>query len=63
MPGSGRLARIGAQVLRHVHLDMTMSKLWGGRFTDRPDDQMRRFGDSIDFDIRLWEADIMASIA
>lgn len=40
-----------------------MTRLWGGRFTDRPDDQMRRFGDSIDFDIRLWEADIAASLA
>jgi len=40
-----------------------MSTLWGGRFTDRPDDQMRRFGDSIGFDMRLWEADITASIA
>ena len=40
-----------------------MSKLWGGRFTDRPDEQMRRFGDSIGFDLRLWEADITASIA
>jgi argininosuccinate lyase len=40
-----------------------MTTLWGGRFTDRPDDQMRRFGDSIGFDIRLWEADIAASLA
>ena len=40
-----------------------MTRLWGGRFTDRPADQMRRFGDSIDFDIRLWEADIAASLA
>jgi argininosuccinate lyase len=40
-----------------------MNTLWGGRFTDRPDDQMRRFGDSISFDIRLWEADIAASLA
>jgi argininosuccinate lyase len=40
-----------------------MSTLWGGRFTDRPDEQMRRFGDSISFDMRLWEADITASIA
>jgi argininosuccinate lyase len=40
-----------------------MTTLWGGRFTDRPDDWMRRFGDSIDFDIRLWEADIAASLA
>jgi argininosuccinate lyase len=40
-----------------------MTTLWGGRFTDRPDDQMRRFGDSIGFDIRLWQADISASVA
>jgi argininosuccinate lyase len=40
-----------------------MTTLWGGRFSDRPDDMMRRFGDSIGFDIRLWEADITASIA
>ena len=40
-----------------------MTTLWGGRFTDRPDDHMRRFGDSIDFDMRLWEADVTANIA
>jgi argininosuccinate lyase len=40
-----------------------MTTLWGGRFADRPDEQMRRFGDSIRFDIRLWEADIKASTA
>jgi len=44
-------------------LGTKMSTLWGGRFTDRPDEQMRRFGDSISFDMRLWEADITASIA
>jgi argininosuccinate lyase len=40
-----------------------MTALWGGRFTDGPGDQMRRFGDSIGFDMRLWEADITASMA
>lgn len=40
-----------------------MKTLWGGRFTGRPDDQMRRFCDSIGFDVRLWEADIAASMA
>jgi argininosuccinate lyase len=44
-------------------LGKAMNTLWGGRFTDRPDDQMRRFDDSISFDIRLWEADIAASLA
>ncbi len=42
---------------------MTMGTLWGGRFTDSSDEQWRRFGDSIGFDMRLWEADITASIA
>ena len=37
--------------------------LWGGRFEHVPDALMRRFGDSISFDIRLWEADILASEA
>jgi argininosuccinate lyase len=46
-----------------ILLGKAMTKLWGGRFTDRPDDQMRRFGDSIGFDIRLWEADIASSLA
>jgi argininosuccinate lyase len=40
-----------------------MTTLWGGRFADRPDEQMRQFGDSIGFDVRLWEADITASLA
>jgi argininosuccinate lyase len=42
---------------------MTMGTLWGGRFTGLSDEQWRRFGDSIGFDMRLWEADITASIA
>jgi len=37
--------------------------LWGGRFTTPTDDLMRRFGDSIGFDRRLYEADIRGSIA
>lgn len=45
------------------YLDETMTRLWGGRFRERPDNQMRRFGDSIGFDMRLWEADIAGSIA
>ncbi|MDH7488012.1 MAG: argininosuccinate lyase [Anaerolineae bacterium] len=37
--------------------------LWGGRFSGKPDDAMRRFGDSIAFDVRLYAADIRGSIA
>jgi argininosuccinate lyase len=40
-----------------------MAKLWGGRFSGELDALMKRFNDSIPFDIRLWEADIQGSIA
>jgi argininosuccinate lyase len=39
-----------------------MAKLWGGRFEGKIDDLMRKFNDSITFDIRLWEADIDGSL-
>jgi len=39
------------------------TKLWGGRFQGSTSALMRRFNDSIGFDIRLWEADIRGSIA
>ena len=37
--------------------------LWGGRFGTEPSELMRRFGDSISFDQRLWAVDIRGSIA
>ncbi|HIQ00929.1 MAG TPA: argininosuccinate lyase [Anaerolineales bacterium] len=37
--------------------------LWGGRFAAETDELVRRFGDSIRFDYRLYEADIRGSIA
>ena len=37
--------------------------LWGGRFTTETDELMRRFGDSIGFDRRMYAADIRGSIA
>ncbi|MFN2185461.1 MAG: lyase family protein, partial [Anaerolineae bacterium] len=37
--------------------------LWGGRFGAEPSELMRRFGDSISFDWRLYAADIRGSIA
>ena len=37
--------------------------LWGGRFTTATDDLMRHFGDSIEFDRRMYEADVQGSIA
>jgi argininosuccinate lyase len=41
-----------------------MSKnLWGGRFTEKPDETFARFNNSLSFDRRLLGADIEASIA
>jgi len=37
--------------------------LWGGRFTTPTDGLVRRFGDSIGFDRRMYGADVRASIA
>jgi argininosuccinate lyase len=37
--------------------------LWGGRFVAETDELMRRFGDSIGFDQRMYAADIQGSIA
>jgi argininosuccinate lyase len=39
------------------------SKLWGGRFTAEPDTTFAEFNRSFDFDIRLFEADLRASLA
>ncbi|MCB0223324.1 MAG: argininosuccinate lyase, partial [Anaerolineae bacterium] len=38
-------------------------QLWGGRFSGATDALMRKFNDSIFFDIRLWEADLDGSMA
>jgi argininosuccinate lyase len=40
-----------------------MTQLWGGRFSGETDALMRKFQDSIYFDIRLWAADIEGSMA
>ena len=40
-----------------------MSKLWGGRFEQPTDPRMDQFNKSINFDARLWEADILGSQA
>lgn len=38
-------------------------KLWGGRFTGKPDEAFARFNRSFGFDVRLFGADVEASIA
>ena len=43
---------------------MTETKnLWGGRFTEKPDETFRQFNESFSFDRRLFAADVRASIA
>jgi argininosuccinate lyase len=37
--------------------------LWGGRFTVRPDKTFAEFNNSFNFDIRLFDADVRASLA
>ena len=41
----------------------TKPTLWGGRFTERPDETFAEFNRSFGFDVRLLEADVRASIA
>jgi argininosuccinate lyase len=36
--------------------------LWGGRFTEETDELLKRFGDSIGFDQRMYAADIRGSV-
>ncbi|HEX5876190.1 MAG TPA: lyase family protein, partial [Pyrinomonadaceae bacterium] len=38
-------------------------KLWGGRFEGKMDPQFAEFNNSFRFDRRLFEADVIASIA
>jgi argininosuccinate lyase len=38
-------------------------QLWGGRFSGQTDPLMARFNASLPFDWRLWEADIIGSVA
>lgn len=40
-----------------------MTKLWGGRFSAEPDDQMRQLNDSIGYDIQFYAVDIAGSVA
>jgi argininosuccinate lyase len=39
------------------------TNLWGGRFTEKPDDTFAEFNNSFRFDRRLFSADLRASIA
>ena len=39
------------------------TNLWGGRFTEKPDETFRLFNESFSFDRRLFAADVRASIA
>jgi argininosuccinate lyase len=36
--------------------------LWGGRFTEKPDKTFAEFNNSFNFDLRLFEADVRASL-
>ncbi len=38
-------------------------RLWGGRFSERPDEAAWRLGRSVDTDVRLWRHDLDGSVA
>ncbi|MFY9233624.1 MAG: argininosuccinate lyase [Fimbriimonadaceae bacterium] len=40
-----------------------MRKLWGGAFTDGPDEIVARFGQSMETDITFWQEDLIGSVA
>src|SRR5688500_18279398 len=42
---------------------MNSKALWGGRFSESPDEAMLRFSTSLPIDSRLWRYDIQGSIA
>ena len=44
-------------------LNEKTTKLWGGRFTEKPHETFAEFNDSFRFDKRLFSADVRASIA
>ena len=43
-------------------MEKNKTPLWGGRFSEKPDELMVEFGSSINFDIELLKYDIMGSI-
>ncbi len=44
-------------------MSVRSDQLWGGRFTEKPDETFAEFNDSFKFDKRLFVADVSASIA
>ena len=44
-------------------MDDRSKNLWGGRFTERPDDTFAEFNRSFEFDRRLFDADVRGSVA
>lgn len=46
-----------------MNTNLSTKALWGGRFSDAPDEAMARFSTSLPIDARLWQYDIRGSIA
>ena len=60
------LSSFGKSAYNYNRTEMLMTKsgqLWGGRFTEKPDETFAEFNDSFRFDRRLFAADVTASIA
>lgn len=46
-----------------MNTNLSTKALWGGRFSNAPDEAMARFSTSLPVDARLWQYDIRGSIA
>jgi argininosuccinate lyase / amino-acid N-acetyltransferase len=56
-------AALSANILQFKEVLLSRKKLWGGRFTSDEDPFFAQFNDSLSFDCRLLEPDIVGSLA
>jgi argininosuccinate lyase len=54
---------LSANILQFKEVLLSRKKLWGGRFTSEEDPFFAQFNDSLSFDCRLLESDILGSLA
>ena len=50
-------------LVKKERIELTMAKLWGGRFTQSTDSFTDHFHSSISFDSRMYKEDITGSMA
>ncbi len=63
LPTDAEVAMQSASAERQNEPTNTTKALWGGRFTQAPDEAMAHFSTSLPIDARLWKYDIKGSMA